>query len=114
MGDYGTALIAACATGPVKVVEVILSDSDVDVSAVSSTGQYRTALIAACAKDRVDVAKQLLKAGARILPGPRQPRETNALHRAVKTSSVALVRQLWKRLPDLNQYQGGNKCYRSG
>jgi len=111
LGPHGTPLIGAVSESPAnntngtEVIALLLSKG-ASVNLEAKVGVYRTALIAACARNRIGAAKQLLKKGARILPQPGQSQENNALHWAVEISSVALVRQLWRRLPDLNFYQG--------
>jgi hypothetical protein len=59
-GEFGTALIAACATDNTEILDPLLHQDHIVISSVSSVGRYATALIAACANNQPRVVKRLL------------------------------------------------------
>ncbi|KAF2239508.1 hypothetical protein EV356DRAFT_101902 [Viridothelium virens] len=66
VGDFGTALIAACKLGKEDIVELLLQHSDINVNVKASIGDCGTALIAACSINDIAIVKKLLGKHANI------------------------------------------------
>lgn len=74
-GEYGSALVAACALGRMDALHLLLQQPNVEVNMATQFGCYRTALIAACSNTRMVLAenetmattvKYLLDQGAHV------------------------------------------------
>lgn len=74
-GEYGSALVAACALGRMDALHLLLQQPNVEVNMATQFGCYRTALIAACSNTRMvldenetiaTTVKYLLEKGAHV------------------------------------------------
>lgn len=102
VGDFGTALIAACALAP-AAADRLLKWKDVNVNITASAGKYGTALIAACAENRADVVKRLLRKGAEPGMLTKCGKYPAAFAAALDVGNARIVMLLLNNDPQVNE-----------
>lgn len=94
-GEYGTALIAACAQGKVQVCRFLVETASARVDLEVSSGNYGTALIAACAQGHVEICRFLVEAaGAEVNAAVSSGKYGTALVAACAEGNVEICRLL--------------------
>ncbi|KAI5921671.1 hypothetical protein F4810DRAFT_677289 [Camillea tinctor] len=100
-GDYGTALIAACAIAPENLVQTLL-EKGASVNILTSVGNYSTALIAACAQGRASIVQALLEKGADINALAIAGDYGTALIAACAQSNAGIIQTLLEKGASIN------------